>query len=76
MYFWLLMRTLMHAIKKMESDGMFDVSEEIGSAHYLSKWSFIRIMTIDGEEIKIEKQDVDAPTNIILNHGYMILEYR
>ena len=75
MDFWLLMRTLMHAIKKMESDGMFGPNEEIGSAYYLSKWSFIRIITIDGEEIKIEKQDANAPTNIILNHGYIILEY-
>ena len=45
----------MHAIKKMDSDGMFGPSEEIGSAYYLSKWSFIRITTIDGEEINIEK---------------------
>ena len=65
----------MHAIKKMDSDGMFGPSEEIGSAHYLSKWSFIRITTIDGEEISIEKDGTNVPTNIILNHGCIILEY-
>ena len=37
MDFWLLMRTLMHAIKKMESNGMFGPNEEIDSAYYLSK---------------------------------------
>ena len=65
----------MHAIKKMKSDGMFGPSEEIGSAHYLSEWSFIKITTIDGEEIKITKDDTNVPTNIILNHGYIVLEY-
>ena len=69
------MRSFVHAIKNMESDGRFVHHESIGSAHYLSKWSFIRITTIDGDEISIEKDGTNAPTEIILNHGYMILEY-
>ena len=69
------MRTFVHAIKKMESDGRFGPAEEIAGAHYLSKWSFIRITTIDGDEVNIEKDGTNAPTNIILNHGYIILEY-
>ena len=69
------MRTFVHAIRKMESDGRFGSAEEIPGAYYLSKWSFITITTIDGDEVDIAKDGSNAPTNIILDHGYIILEY-
>ena len=65
----------MYSVKKLESNGKFGPHEAIGGAHFLSNWSFINITTIDGVEIQIKKDGNNPPTTIILNQGYLILEY-
>ena len=70
------MAMIMYAIKKMESDGTFNPSTEIGGAQYLSDWTHVKITTIDGEEVNKKTSGINIPTNVILNNGYIILEYK
>ena len=65
----------MYLVKKLESDGIFGPHEEIGGAHLLLNWSFIKITTMGGDVKLIKKDDHNPPTNIILNQGYLILEH-
>ena len=64
-----------YAIKEMQSDGVFLPSKEIGAALYLSNWSYVKIIPLEGDEMNIKPSDSDAPDAIILDDRCVILEY-